>query len=122
MKRNIKSFLTCTLGGLLLLSLFAACDISDMQKYWNYEFNNATRYSIRIELNETYYKKVKNADDENEYIAQGKSFSIDRNSSKTVIVDSDDVYFEWDTLSPANNTKIYTDVDGSKVTFRERQP
>jgi hypothetical protein len=111
MKLNRKLFSKCLFGSLLFLSLFFSCDTPFGGK-WEYKFINSTQYSISITLNNEYYTSSDST------YASSSSLYLYSNSSKTVYVKSGSVDFQW--TASSYNSKIFSTVDGSTVTFKER--
>ncbi|MDR0411863.1 MAG: hypothetical protein LBH75_07835 [Treponema sp.] len=85
---------------------------------WEYQFTNQTRYTISITISERYKLSL----DENATWVNG-SVNLYAGESKTLYgVDSDSVDFRWTASTWSNNRYIYPVPNGSKVTFKERQP
>jgi hypothetical protein len=81
--------------------------------YYNYEFDNQTGYTISVTMNQP-YKISKNSTERN------NALSINARSKTMVYVLQDSLDFQWTTSSGSNNSKIYSETIGAKVTFKER--
>jgi hypothetical protein len=112
MKLNRKLFSKYIFGSLLFLSLFFSCDTPFGGK-WEYEFTNTTQHTINVTLDEEYFFS-------SDSTASSSSFYLYSNSSQTVYVESDSVDFQWTASNQNDNSKIFSTVDGSTVTFKER--
>ena len=112
-KKNIKNF--CLFGLLSCLLLFLG-SCSDIQSY-GYAFKNETQYTITITVSRSYWIRQGETSVEK---SKSDSIWLYGNSSVSITANSNDLGFQWTTNSPANNSKIYSDVSGHRVVFKER--
>jgi len=87
----------------------------EIEGYFNYEFDNKTRYTIAVTMNRPYKTPYKNSSDRTNVL------NINRDSKTTIFVLKNySVNFSWTASNASDTPKIYSEVIGSIVIFRER--
>ena len=85
--------------------------------YYEYEFDNQTRYTITITMDRSYKTPYKNSS----YRYPENALSINSKNKTTVYVSQgNSLYFKWTASNASDNPKIYSETIGTKVTFKER--
>jgi hypothetical protein len=119
MKREGKKNLSPLFLFFLILILFSAC-VGEVHRsngvYWlKYYFINESPYLIFVTLDQDYNYRSGEI-----RMSKASPISLDSGSSVIVEVQDDFVNFSWTASDKSNNRYIYTDKNGSKVTFKER--
>jgi len=87
----------------------------EIEGYFNYEFDNKTRYTIAVTMNRPYKTPYKNSSDRTNVL------NINRDSKTTIFVLKNySVNFSWTASNASDTPKIYSEIIGSIVIFRER--
>jgi len=98
---------------LLCAVILGSCGDGSMVQHYN--FNNLSSYTVQITLSQSY--TTENVKDAYKY---DSSFSVYKESKKTVYVQKNNVDFKWSTSSLGDIPKVSCEVNGSTATFRNR--
>ena len=107
----IKRFagILCLLG---IAVIFSTCGNYSI---W-YTFDNQSSRTIYVTLSEEYSYKIND-----EYVkSDTKELTVDNNSSKKILVNSNSVDFSWTAYNENDNQYIYCAVNQNQATFKNR--
>jgi len=87
----------------------------EIEGYYDYEFDNQTRFTITVTMNQLYKTPNKNSPD------RTNALSINRESKTTIFVLKDySLEFHWTASNASDTPKIHSEIIGSTVVFKER--